>query len=203
MNTWTGIYKKSFIENFNIKHNESAGASFQDNGFWFQTISLAEKIVFVSDAFYHYKKDNPNSSINNPAKVFCMCDEYDFIENVLNKNQSLKNWCYDWFLVKKFHNYLFTYSRISNEHKPKFLERFSKEFAPAKNNETFLNLLDDKNKNWLSQITSNPNEFAKTFNKNDLLRFEPVKENKIKKLFSYLKLFGIKNTIKIIKQKTE
>ena len=41
MNTWSGIYKRSFIEEFHIRHNETPGASFQDNGFWFQTFVYA------------------------------------------------------------------------------------------------------------------------------------------------------------------
>jgi len=34
MNTWSGIYKRDFLEKHNIRHNETPGASFQDNGFW-------------------------------------------------------------------------------------------------------------------------------------------------------------------------
>ena len=38
LNTWTGIYKREFIEKFGIRHNETPGASFQDNGFYFQIL---------------------------------------------------------------------------------------------------------------------------------------------------------------------
>lgn len=203
MNTWTGIYKTKFLRQNDIKYNETPGASYQDNGFWFQTMCLADKIMFVNKAFYHYRKDNPNSSINNPEKVFCMCDEYDFIEKFLSKNPTLKQQFYDWFLVKKFHNYLFTYSRISNEYKQLFLQRFSEEFKPYENFDEFINLLDIKNQNWLKQIINNPKQFDANFDKAQLLVFELKKENKVKKLFSYLKLFGIKKTIKIITQKNK
>ena len=37
MNTWSGIYRREFIERCHIRHNETPGASFQDNGFFFQT----------------------------------------------------------------------------------------------------------------------------------------------------------------------
>src|SRR5574344_1428601 len=36
--TWTGIIKRSFLQKNNIRHNETPGASYQDNGFWFQLI---------------------------------------------------------------------------------------------------------------------------------------------------------------------
>ena len=38
MNTWTGIYKRSFLEKYQIRHHETPGASYQDNGFWIQTL---------------------------------------------------------------------------------------------------------------------------------------------------------------------
>jgi len=204
MNTWTGIYRKSFLEKYNINHNETAGAAFQDNGFWFQTLALAEKIIFISRAFYHYRQDNPNSSINNPEKVFCMCEEYDFIEQFLTRYPKIKKRLYGWFWLKKFHNYLYTYSRIADKHKPLFLNRFSYEFKEANNKNTLDKSLFDKNNlSLLIQIIDNPKEFAQNFNKSLLNKFSPIKTNKFKKLLIYIKLFGIQNTLKIIKQKTE
>lgn len=35
MNTWSGIYKRDFLNAHGIRHNETQGASFQDNGFFF------------------------------------------------------------------------------------------------------------------------------------------------------------------------
>ena len=37
--------RNEFIRENNIRHNETPGASFQDNGFWFQAISLAKSVV--------------------------------------------------------------------------------------------------------------------------------------------------------------
>ena len=85
MMNWTGIYRTDFVKNNQIKHNETPGASFQDNGFWYQVISLAKKIVFINEAFYYYRQDNPNSSINNKKKVYCICDEYKFIRRRISQ----------------------------------------------------------------------------------------------------------------------
>ncbi len=137
MNTWTGIYKTSFLRKYNIRHNETPGASYQDNGFWFKTISLASKIVFVNGAYYHYRQDNPNSSINNKGKVFCMCDEYAYIRQFLEENPRLYKKHLQTFLAKKYHNYFYTYGRIADEHKLIFLERFAKEFNESFENEEF------------------------------------------------------------------
>ncbi len=128
MNTWTGIYLNQFIRENKIVHNLTPGASYQDNGFWFQTLSLANRIMFIDRAFYHYRQDNPNSSINSKTKVYCMCDEYSFIQSNLEKDKDLSDELMPVFLVKKYFNYMYTYNRISSEYKIDFLKRFSEEF---------------------------------------------------------------------------
>ena len=72
MNTWSGIYKRSFLEKHHIRHNETPGASFQDNGFWFQTFIFAKRAMILDTPYYRNRRDNPNSSVHNPQKVYCM-----------------------------------------------------------------------------------------------------------------------------------
>ena len=126
LNTWTGIYRRDFIKENGIRHNETPGASYQDNGFSFQTIALAKSIIFSDGAYYHYRQDNPNSSINSRGKVFCMCEEYDFIRRFVDKIGE------DRLLLpyhsRRFYNYLYSYRRIASCYKLEFLKRFSDEF---------------------------------------------------------------------------
>ena len=160
MNTWTGIYLRQFIADNDIKHNTTPGAAYQDNGFWFQTLSLAEKIVFINKAFYHYRQDNPNSSINSKGKVFCMCDEYAYIESFLNCHENIHDDLYSIFLVKKYYNYMYTYGRISDEFKIKFLERFADEFrAPLKDNLLTVENAGAHIMQMLRRIVKNPAQF--------------------------------------------
>ena len=42
---------------------------------------------------YHYRQDNPNSSINSKAKVYCICEEYEYIQKFLVKNHHVKIGC--------------------------------------------------------------------------------------------------------------
>lgn len=127
MNTWTGLYRTAFIRENNIRHNETPGAAYQDNGFWFQTLSLANTVMFINKAFYHYRQDNPNSSINSKGKVFCMNDEYAFIRDFIEQHPDVKqHFMYEYFR-KKFFNYMHTYERISDEYKLEFLARFADE----------------------------------------------------------------------------
>ena len=79
INTWCGIYKRDFIEKYHIRHNETPGASFQDNGFWFQTFMFAKTAYFMDTPFYMNRRDNPNSSVKNKEKVYAIKNEYDLL----------------------------------------------------------------------------------------------------------------------------
>lgn len=125
MNTWTGIYRTQFLRENNIRHNESPGASYQDNGFWFQTISLAKRLTFIDQAFYHYRQDNPNSSINSKSKIHCMSDEYDFIYDFMTQHEDIHRKYMVPYFKRRFFNCMTTYKRVDYSGKLLFLERFS------------------------------------------------------------------------------
>lgn len=128
INTWAGIYKRDFVEKYHIRHNETPGASYQDNGFWFQTFAFATRIYILNQPFYKNRRDNPNSSIKSKEKVLCIKEEYDFIENILEKN-NLKNIFEPIFLYKKYINYIFHLHRIDNKFKKNWLKIFAEDFA--------------------------------------------------------------------------
>lgn len=128
MNTWTGIYKTSFLREQNIRHNETPGASFQDNGFWFQGFCLSEKVYFVDKAFYMNRRDNPNSSVKNKEKVYCANIEYEYIKNFLLQRGLFDDFKHV-FVMKLWHNCWFTYNRIDNKFKREYLKRISKDLS--------------------------------------------------------------------------
>ncbi|OUO56595.1 glycosyltransferase [Candidatus Avelusimicrobium gallicola] len=127
-----GLYKRSFINENHIRLNETPGASFQDNGFWFQTFSLARRICFIKGSFYMIRRDNPNSSVKSKGKVFCMCDEAMFIHKFLKRDPSLEKKFMGIFWNRMFGNYLWTMNRIAPEFKQMFLSRFRQDFKQAK-----------------------------------------------------------------------
>ena len=134
MNTWSGIYKKDFLNKFHIRHNETPGASFQDNGFWFQTFCRASKIFFVNEPFYMNRRDNPGSSVHSRDKVYCASVEYQYIKQFLENNPELKDIYIYIYSLKKYHNFQFTLRRIGEEYRLEFLQHFSNEFSEAKKN---------------------------------------------------------------------
>ncbi|MGF7118943.1 glycosyltransferase [Methanobacterium oryzae] len=157
MNTWSGIYKRDFIEKYNIRHNETPGASFQDNGFYFQTFCRATKTYFLNKAFYFKRLDNPNSSVNDKGKVFAMSTEYDFIRNFLEDNPELKKKFIYIYQFKRFHNYRFNLDRISPEFKKIFLEKFHEDYVlAAENNELDEKLFSKKEWDFLQLIIKDP-----------------------------------------------
>ena len=82
---WTGIYKREFLNLNNIRHHESAGASYQDTGFMAQILSLAKNGMIIDKAFYMYRQDNPLSSVKSKQKMMCLLREYEFISNILTE----------------------------------------------------------------------------------------------------------------------
>ena len=91
---WKGIYKKDFIERYDIKLNETKGAAYQDNGFLHQTICQAKRAMYIDDAFYMYRCDNENSSFLNKKGLMMMLEEYRYVDsimkNILSKDSSFK-----------------------------------------------------------------------------------------------------------------
>lgn len=82
---WCGLYDIDFIRKNNIWFNETPGAAFQDNGFLIQTLILANKVVYIKDYVYFYRKDNDGSSVYSPKGYKYIADEYSFIMEFLNR----------------------------------------------------------------------------------------------------------------------
>lgn len=135
MNTWSGIYNRQYIETHHIRHSETPGASFQDNGFWFQTMMHATRVSFVHEPYYYNRRDNPNSSVASKAKVYCMNEEYALLRQKLDQNPELRDKFIYQFNRKRFINYLFTYDRLGEQFKQEYAAAIHKEIVEADKNE--------------------------------------------------------------------
>lgn len=80
---WTGIYDLEFLRNKKIRLNETLGAAFQDQSFLFKTLILADKVIYIKDITYYYRKDNELSSVYNPNGLKYIADEYELIRDFL------------------------------------------------------------------------------------------------------------------------
>ena len=57
---WSALYKKSFLENNNIRFVEAPGAGWTDNPFLYETLLRAKSILYIDKAFYDYVEDTRN-----------------------------------------------------------------------------------------------------------------------------------------------
>lgn len=163
MNTWSGIYKTEFLKKHHIRHNETPGASFQDNGFWFQTFMNGSRVYFINQPFYLNRRDNPNSSVKDKNKIYCMCKEYDFIRQIIDTQPELKKFI-PIYQYKRYCNYLFTLNRIDKKYKKEFIQKFSMDYKLALNNgEIDFELFSKQDINNLKLIINNPYKFYKKY----------------------------------------
>lgn len=131
MNTWCGIYRRTFLEEYHIRHHETPGASFQDNGFFFQTFVYGKRAMLIQHPYYYNRRDNPNSSVKSKEKVYCMNIEYDYIQDILKRDPEIWNRFKYMYWWKKYHNYMFTLNRIDTKFKEEFLVRMGMEYKRA------------------------------------------------------------------------
>lgn len=160
MNTWSGIYKLSFLNQYHIRHNETPGASYQDNGFWFQTFTCATKAWFVNKPYYMNRRDNPNSSMYNKGKFYAVTNEYKFIWDYLNKDPKMMKKYESIYYYRKFINFKTTYQRIDTKYKKDYLYHLRDEFKPVleqgKLKEDLFGILDWK---LVNEMVSDPDAY--------------------------------------------
>jgi glycosyltransferase involved in cell wall biosynthesis len=87
---WSAIYRCQFLDDQQIRFNETPGAAFQDTSFNFETLALAESLIPVGWPLVHYRQDNPTSSINNPSSSNAIFTEYARIDRFLADHPALE-----------------------------------------------------------------------------------------------------------------
>jgi len=168
MQTWQGIYRRSFIEKHNIRHNETPGASYQDNGFWFQTMMFADRLVFSPEAFYCLRRDNPASSMLQKGKVYCIFEEYEFIKSILYRHPHLKERLAGIFRKKEADNTRAHFDRIAKENRRKYLLRWQTVVRDAfERNEYDRSLFSDNGWRAIETVRDNPEWFFEADSVND------------------------------------
>lgn len=160
MNTWPAIYRRSLIAENDIRHNETPGASFQDNGFFMQTSIFAHRVMLLKRPLYFNRRDNPNSSVASKSKVYCMDEEYAFIRRILETNSCWSQLKEVWSNLL-FRNMMFTYSRIADQFKSEYIEHASKVFRSLRDQDDIkFTYFNDSEKRRLTLLLSDPQSFA-------------------------------------------
>lgn len=177
-----GIYSMNLINQNNIKLNETPGASYQDNGLWFQIFSLTNSVYFYDKPFYMLRRDNPNSSVKSKGKVYCMCDEYDYIRKFLKGRPEIEQKLAPICAYNRFLNYEFTLNRISDEFKLEFCNRFSEDFKKIESDcELDWKLFNKKQTDRLKAVMNDP----KKYYYNSIVKRNNIEDKKTIKHYVY------------------
>ena len=127
---WAMLWKRSVVEENDLRLLETPGASFQDTSFSFKLWACARRAELIYEPFLHYRQDNESSSINNPEKVYFVCNELKECEKFV------RDQIHDVSLLplvnrRRFDAYLWNISRIDPSLREAFVENTSLEFKRA------------------------------------------------------------------------
>ncbi len=132
LRTWSGIYKRSFLVDNDIWHNETPGGSYQDVGFYLKTLYYATRVYFVDEPFYMWRQDNPNSSIHYDEKKLA---DKSFNEWNLNleylRSHNLGKRAYASYNYRRFFSYRWTIEMTSGDLQKTVSERARSELSAA------------------------------------------------------------------------
>lgn len=125
---WSAIYKRDWLLENNIRFLPTPGASYQDTSFAFKCYACCERFHMIEEPLLFYRMDNEQSSINQPDKVFCVCDEWSEIYSFIKKDKTRFRHLLPLMPVIQFGTYKWNYERIASvEMKRLFLKCWIKE----------------------------------------------------------------------------
>lgn len=154
MNIWTGIYKREFLLQNSIFFNESPGASYQDNGFWMQTCFYAQRVMWLNEAFYYYRQDNPEASVKNTSKMMAMTEEYEYLEAVIKARR--QEYLLPYVYMMKLVRLKGTFYRIDDRRKYDFIPQIQKDYEKYKAYIKCNRYID----NWIRELLKAPKEYC-------------------------------------------
>lgn len=111
---WSGLYSRKFLEDYDVRMNETKGAAYQDISISFLTQMYAKRIWFMKEAFYCYRIDNPNASAFSPQSMEMHNREYEELKKQLvarGQWEKYKNVFFSWELL----SYRWILRRLSGE----------------------------------------------------------------------------------------
>lgn len=159
---WSALYRRDFLVDDGIRFLETPGASYQDSGFNFKVWASARRVAFLAAPVLNYRQDNEGSSVNNPGKVFCVCDEYASMEEFVRARGSADERRLLAILQRmKLDSYLWNYDRLAPELRLAFVERAAEEFRAAfKRGEVDLALFEPAAEADLRAMVADPAAFC-------------------------------------------
>ena len=124
---WSAIYRRSWLEKEGICFLPTPGASYQDTSFAFKCYACCERFHMLDKAFLHYRTDNQTSSVNNPGKALCVCDEWREIYRFVRQDKKRFDHLHLIMPFIQYGTYKWNFERLSGQLKYKFLTVWARE----------------------------------------------------------------------------
>ena len=154
---WSGIYRRDMLAEHDIRFNETPGASYQDASFHFMVCAVAERAVCLPQYLHHYRRDNENSSVNSPGKVYCVNEEMRFFERFLSERPQISEEIFKPYMALKYEKYRWNYFHIAPKYQWDFLCRSREEFLRHRNDgDLDRSLFSSKSWTDLNEILNSP-----------------------------------------------
>ncbi|HIZ45519.1 MAG TPA: glycosyltransferase [Candidatus Olsenella pullistercoris] len=193
---WSGLYRRDLIERAGIRFLETPGASYQDAGFNFKVLVAARSVSFIADQVLFYRQDNEKSSVNSPAKIFCVCDEYAAMEDYLRNHGSNQGRLLAILERMKFDSYMWNYDRLDEGLREEFVLRAAEEFREAiAAGKVDMDLFEPWSEADLRALVSSPERF-------NAMRSKHTAPGKLNTFRHYLDLGGLPLVLKVVAYKT-
>lgn len=109
INIWSGIYRREFLNSYNIKLNETSGAAFQDIGFKLLTLTYAKKIMYINYSGYRYRVEREGcSSCNNNVLKYA----WQEFERLLYETDILETDTYKYVLYRMIDVFICEHNKL-------------------------------------------------------------------------------------------
>ena len=124
---WCNLVSKKLLDDNNIRFLTTPGASYQDTSFAFKLYACSKRFMMIPNHLLHYRIDNANSSVNNPAKADFVLEEYAEISRFA-KEKGIYEQVKTLIPRIKYACYIWNFNRLVKDLKYPFLCKIGKEF---------------------------------------------------------------------------
>lgn len=160
MYAWVALYRRDFIIKNGIVWNDQV-SSYNDNGFYWQTMSLARRVMYLDQDFIYHRRDNELSTVKNPDKMFTnFFREHKFIKEKLISLGVFEE-VKPFFFERKINNYYFALNVIPYVKKQEFFQLVAKDFRQdiAEHGLKETKFVNENNKKKIIEIVGDPDRF--------------------------------------------
>lgn len=124
---WTGIYRREFLLEQNIRLHESPGASFQDVSFRFLVSAMCKTSYHVETPLYNYRIDNADSSVKDMSKINVIADEYRYLQKELLAHNITDPVIWRYYYISKYSGYSWNLLRLAGKSREIFFDTYQSE----------------------------------------------------------------------------